>query len=60
MLDKEARSEWKHSIPARKKDHGKVRGVRYSLTWRVMRGVEEKNKKNVEMQSNKKESMNEE
>ena len=34
MLYGEARSIWKHSIPARLKDNGVARGVRISLTFR--------------------------
>jgi alkylated DNA repair dioxygenase AlkB len=34
MMYGEARSEWKHSIPARLKDNGVERGVRISLTFR--------------------------
>ena len=36
VLMGEARYGWKHSIPARKKDWGKLRTVRLSMTWRVM------------------------
>jgi len=34
MMYGEARSEWRHSIPARIKDNGVERGVRISLTFR--------------------------
>ncbi len=36
MMYGEARSEWKHSIPARLKDNGVERGVRISLTFRTV------------------------
>ena len=36
MMYGEARSEWKHSIPARLKDNGMERGVRISLTFRTV------------------------
>lgn len=35
ILSGEARDEWKHSIPARKSDHGVARDTRYSLTFRT-------------------------
>jgi len=35
VLSGEARWKWKHSIPARKKDEGILRGLRISMTWRT-------------------------
>lgn len=37
LLHKEARYEWKHGIPSRKKDNGVDRSTRYSLTLRKMK-----------------------
>lgn len=34
ILEGQARTKWTHSIPARQRDNGVQRGVRYSLTFR--------------------------
>jgi hypothetical protein len=36
-LERDARYKWFHGIAARKKDHGKERGTRVSLTFRTMK-----------------------
>jgi alkylated DNA repair dioxygenase AlkB len=37
VLERDARYKWFHGIAARKKDHGKERGTRVSLTFRTMK-----------------------